>query len=152
MAVIGVIICPITSGDTALRAARLMIQDDRDINNSKKMISLAITLVMMVFIVMLCLLDFSILWNYFSWLNQTLATVVLWTATVFIVKALKKKWYSLITMLPAMFMTVITSSFIMHSKLGLSLDYTASIIIGILVSLLAFGLYLRMMLTSKNEI
>ena len=151
MAVIGVIICPITSGDTALRAARLMIQDDRDINNSKKMISLAITLVMMVFIVMLCLLDFSILWNYFSWLNQTLATVVLWTATVFIVKALKKKWYSLITMLPAMFMTVITTSFIMHSKLGLSLDYTASIIIGILVSLLAFGLYLRMMLISKNE-
>ena len=130
MTVIGVIVCPITSGDTALRAARLMVEDDRGLSRESRRISFVITLVMIVFIIVLCLVDFSVLWNYFSWLNQTLATIVLWTATAFILKVLKKKWYSIVTMLPAMFMTVIVTSFILHSKLGPGLDYNLSLIVG----------------------
>jgi carbon starvation protein CstA len=150
MAIIGVIICPITSGDTALRAARLMVSDDRGIDHNNKLVSIAIALVMMLFIVLLCMLDFSVLWSYFSWLNQSLATIVLWTATVFIVKVVKKKWYSLLTVIPAMFMTVTTVSYILHSTQGLSLDYNVSIIIGIAASVFAFILYLRMILRSKE--
>jgi len=150
MAIIGVIICPITSGDTALRAARLMVSDDRGIDHNNKLASIAIALVMMLFIVLLCMLDFSVLWSYFSWLNQSLATIVLWTATVFIVKVVKKKWYSLLTVIPAMFMTVTTVSYILHSTQGLSLDYNVSIIIGIAASVFAFILYLRMILRSKE--
>ena len=151
MAIIGVIVCPITSGDTAVRAARLMIEDDRNIDHRDKKISVIIVSVMMIFIVILCLIDFSALWNYFSWLNQTLATVVLWTATVFIIKVLNKKWYSLITALPALFMTTIVTSFILHSKLGLSLDYNLSIIIGVVISVLAFVLYLRTLVNAKES-
>ena len=148
LAIIGVVICPITSGDTALRAARLMVEDDRS-REQDKMVSLAIASIIMVFIIMLCMLDFSVLWNYSSWLNQTLATIVLWTATAFILKALHKKWYSLITALPATFMTMIVSSFILHSSQGLSLDYNFSIIAGLLLALLAFVVYLRAVLKTK---
>ncbi|MBO4552346.1 MAG: hypothetical protein J5673_04050, partial [Candidatus Methanomethylophilaceae archaeon] len=151
IAVVGVIVCPITSGDTALRAARLMVEDDRNKGHDEKKISLAIVSVMLIFVIILCLLDFSVLWNYFSWLNQTLATVVLWTATVFILKVLKKKWYSLITMLPAMFMTMIVTSFILHSKLGPSLDHSISVTIGVLVAVFAFILYLRVLINSEES-
>ena len=151
IAVVGVIVCPITSGDTALRAARLMIEDDRNKGHDEKKISLMIVSVMLIFVIVLCLLDFSVLWNYFSWLNQTLATVVLWTATVFILKVLKKKWYSVITMLPAMFMTMIVTSFILHSKLGPSLDHSISVTIGVLVAVLAFILYLRVLIKSEES-
>jgi carbon starvation protein CstA len=148
MAVIGVIICPITSGDTALRAGRLMIEDDRGIGHSKKIVSVAITSVMMLFIVILCCLDFSVLWNYFSWLNQTIATIVLWTATVFIMKVIEKPWYSLITMLPAMFMTMIVTSYIVYSPIGLDWGHGTSLIIGVLTSIVIFVLYLRFLITS----
>jgi carbon starvation protein CstA len=150
IAVIGVVVCPITSGDTALRAARLMVEDDRNCEHGNKRISLAITSVMMVFIILLCLLDFSVLWSYFSWLNQTLATIVLWTATVFIIKVLKKKWYSLVTALPAVFMTAIVTSFILHSNLGLRLDYNVSVMIGVLLAVCAFVLYLRTTIKVKS--
>ena len=151
LAVIGVIVCPITSGDTAVRAARLMIEDDRDFERSKKIVSLAIASVIMVFIIMLCMLDFSVLWNYSSWMNQSIATIVLWTATMFILKALHKKWYSLLTALPAMFMTMIVTSFIMHWNLGFGLDYDLSIIIGLLITLLTFALYLRVVINRKTS-
>ncbi len=150
LAVVGVIICPITSGDTALRAARLMIEDDRDFERSKKMVSLAVASLLMVFIVLLCMLDFSVLWNYSSWLNQTIATIVLWTATMFILKALKKRWYSLITALPAMFMTTIVTSFILHWRQGLGLDYDLSIILGLLITLCTFVVYLRVLINTKS--
>lgn len=150
MAVIGVIVCPITSGDTALRAARLMVEDDRGLSRESRRISFVITLVMIVFIIVLCLVDFSVLWNYFSWLNQTLATIVLWTATAFILKVLKKRWYSIVTLLPAMFMTVIVTSFILHSKLGPGLDYNLSLIVGVLVAVCAFVVYLKAVVSAKD--
>ena len=151
LAVLGVIVCPITSGDTALRAARLMIEDDRHVTKNKKRIAFMITLVMMLFIILLCSLDFTVLWNYFSWLNQTLAAIVLWTATIFIMRSMENKWYSVITMVPAMFMTVVVSSFILHSKLGLNLDYELSVMLGVLLSVVAFVFYLRAFLKFINK-
>lgn len=134
LAVIGVIICPITSGDTALRSSRLMIQDDRNYDSSKIRNGITITAVLMMPIIFLCSIDFSILWNYFSWLNQTLACLVLWTAAVFIISCRKKVKYSLIAALPAVFMTMAVSTFILHSGLGLSLDYGTSIAAGVIIT------------------
>ena len=134
LAVIGVIICPITSGDTALRSSRLMIQDDRNYDSSKIRNGITITAVLMMPIIFLCSIDFSILWNYFSWLNQTLACLVLWTAAVFIISCRKKIKYSLIAALPAVFMTMAVSTFILHSGLGLSLDYGTSIAAGVIIT------------------
>ena len=147
MAVIGVIVCPITSGDTALRAARLMAEDEHGVKEGDMTFSITITAIMMAVIIGLTLIDFTVLWNYFSWLNQTLATIVLWTATVFIIRALGKRKYSFITALPATFMTFIVTSFIFHSKLGLGLGYDISLCIGAFITVVAFVLYLRVLVS-----
>lgn len=151
LAIIGVIICPITSGDTAMRSARLMIQDDRQIHSKNAKTALSLTIVLSFFVVGLCLLDFSILWQYFSWLNQTLACIVLWTATVFLLKTSANRLYSLITALPAMFMTMTVTSFIMHSGQGLSLDYDLSLIIGAFVTVTAMLLYIREFASKRSD-
>ncbi len=144
LAIIGVIICPITTGDTALRAARMMVQDDRGHDTKDIRISVLITLVLTAFIVLLSLLDFSVLWNYFAWMNQTLACVFLWTATIFILKLGKSKLYSLVTALPAMFMMMVVISFILFSPTqGLGLDHGISIIIAAVFTAIAVAAYIR---------
>ena len=143
LAVIGVIVCPITSGDTALRSARMMVQDDRGLDPTNLNATLALTLLLSVFVVGLCLLDFSILWQYFSWLNQTLACIVLWTATVFILKTFHKRLYSLITALPAMFMTMVVTSFIVSTGQGLGLGHAIGIYAGAAVTVVSVVLYVR---------
>jgi len=151
LAVIGVIICPITSGDTALRSARLMIQDDQGKHSRSKRESLNLTLFLSVFIIALCMMDFSVLWQYFSWLNQTLACIVLWTATVFILKTATNRLYSLMTAFPALFMTMTVISFILHSGQGLGLDYTVSLMIGAFITVAAGVLYIRAFVSNKQE-
>ena len=143
LAIIGVIICPITSGDTALRSARMMVQDDRGYDTRDARINVAITLILTAFIVLLTMLDFSVLWNYFSWMNQTLACVVLWAATIFILGLGKNRLYSLVTAIPAIFMMMVTVSFIMHSTQGLGLDYGVSILIAALATTVATAVYIR---------
>ena len=142
LAVIGVLICPITSGDTALRSARMMIQDDRELDKSDRGKMVLVTLIMFAFIAIMCTLDFSILWNYFSWLNQTLAAIVLWTATAFLFTTTKKR-YTLITALPALFMTMVVTSFIFHSNLGLGLDDSIAMPLGGIVTAIMAVVYLR---------
>ena len=150
LAVIGVIICPITSGDTALRSSRLMIQDDRNYDSSKIKNGLMITAVLMMPIIFLCSIDFSVLWNYFSWLNQTLACLVLWTATVFIISYRKKAKYALITALPAVFMTMVVSSFILHSRLGLGLDYVTSLAAGAIITTAITMIFVKYFIVDKR--
>ena len=84
IAVLGVVVCPITSGDTAIKAIRLLIQDDRGYDSKVKRIAIGITLVAAFIMIALCLLDFQSLWYYMSWLNQTLACFTLWTCTAFL--------------------------------------------------------------------
>ena len=150
-AVIGVIVCPITSGDTALRSARLMVEDERGMHSRNRGAAMKITLVLSVFVVALCILDFTVLWQYFSWLNQTLACIVLWTATVFLLRTSCNRLYSLITALPALFMTMTTVTYIIHAGQGLSLDYNTSLVIGAFVTLVAGMLYVREFAKSGAE-
>ena len=150
LAILGVIICPITSGDTALRSARMMVQDDRDVDNSNKKTSLIITGVLMAFIFVMSMLDFSVLWNYFSWMNQTLACIVLWTATAFLLKTSENRLYSLIPAIPAMFMTMVTSSFLFHSKQFFGLDYSISMMIATAISVTVMIVYLRALFKARK--
>ena len=144
LAVIGVIICPITTGDTALRSARMMVQDDRGFDTRDMKTTLAITLALTALIVLLTLLDFTVLWNYFSWLNQTLACVVLWTATIFIITLGKNRLYSLVTALPAMFMMMVSITFIMSSSSqGFGLDIAVSITIAAIATAVVTASYIR---------
>ena len=119
LAILGVVAAPITSGDTALRSARLIIAEFLHLeqHSIRKRIYICIP----VFGVTLALLwyniadadGFNVIWNYFGWANQTLAVFTLWTITVYLVRKKKNYW---ITLLPAMFMTAVCLSFLLISK------------------------------------
>lgn len=143
LAVIGVIICPITSGDTALRSTRMIIQDDRGYAPSNRRNSIIITGILIVPIVIYCAADFTVLWNYFSWLNQTLACVMLWVATIFILAFNKRRYMALFTAVPAVFMTMVVSAFILHSNIGLGLDYDLSVMISVLFTVAVILIFVK---------
>ena len=153
LAIIGVIICPITTGDTALRSARMMVQDDRGFDTRDMKTTLVITLVLTALIVLLTMLDFTVLWNYFSWLNQTLACVVLWTATIFILTLGKNRLYSLVTALPAMFMMMVSITFIMSSSSqGFGLDIAVALTIAAIATAVVTASYIRVIRRDLEDI
>ncbi|TYA92112.1 carbon starvation CstA family protein [Seonamhaeicola marinus] len=131
LAVFGVIAAPITSGDTAFRSARLTIADSFNINQSKLVKRLVVTIPLFLVALALTRIDFGIIWRYFGWSNQMLATVVLWAAAVYMKQQNKKAWFILI---PAAFMTAVVTAYILVAPEGFKLDYQLSYTIGILVS------------------
>ncbi len=83
-AIIGVVVLPITSGDTAFRSARLIVADILDFSQKEQLKRLVIAVPLFVIGFVISLSDFGLIWRYFGWANQTLAAVVLWTAAVFV--------------------------------------------------------------------
>lgn len=118
LAILGVVAAPITSGDTAFRSARLIIADLLHFRQDKlwRRIALAVPCFAVANVVMS--IDFSVLWRYFAWANQTLATFTLWAITVWLQRH-KKNFY--IALFPALFMTVICNCYILRAKEGFSL-------------------------------
>ena len=149
LAVIGVVICPITSGDTALRSIRMMVQDDRGIDSKDLKSATIITLIAMSIVILLCLLEFESLWYYSSWINQTIACITLWACTAFILKVARKRYYSLITALPAIFMTMVTVSFIIEWDKGLHLDMQIAYVVAAIVTVILTIIYLRAYMRSE---
>ena len=86
-------------------------------------------------------LDFNVLWRYFSWSNQTLAMISLWVATAFLVREGKRKLTSLITALPAMFMSAVSMTYILMADEGMGLSASAAYPAGIGFALALFALY-----------
>lgn len=133
LAIIGVIACPITSGDTAFRSARLILSEMTGLNQKPIRNRLLITIPLLGLGAVLTQLDFNVLWRYFSWSNQTLAMISLWVATAYLLKKGKNKWFSLMTALPAVFMSAVSATYILMAKegfrLGASIAYPAGIIV-----------------------
>lgn len=138
LALLGVIAAPLTSGDTALRSARLIAADflKYDQKPMSKRLVISIPLFILTFLVLQ--MDFNILWRYFAWCNQTLAVFTLWAITVYLTK--EKRFYG-IALLPAMFMTAVSVSYILMAPEGFHLSQTVSILSGVVVSLASFGLF-----------
>ncbi len=113
LAILGVVAAPITSGDTAFRSARLIIADVFHIEQKTKWKRLAIALPLFSAGVALTFVDFDVVWRYFAWTNQALASVVLWCIVVYLHLEKSNYWVALI---PAVFMTYICASFIFVSK------------------------------------
>ncbi len=141
LAIIGVIACPITSGDTAFRSARLILSEVTGLNQKPVRNRLIITLPLLAAGALLTQLDFNVLWRYFSWSNQTLAMISLWTATAYLVKKAENKYYSLITALPATFMSAVSMTYILMAKEGLSISKTGAYPAGILFALACLVIY-----------
>ncbi|MDG1729615.1 MAG: carbon starvation CstA family protein [Algibacter sp.] len=132
LAVFGVIAAPITSGDTAFRSARLIIADAFNFDQAKLLKRFIITIPIFVIALVITQIDFAIIWRYFGWSNQMLATVVLWAMAVYIKEQGKGYWFILI---PSAFMTAVVTTYILVAPEGFSINYKLSYSVGILASL-----------------
>ena len=138
LAMLGVIACPISSGDTAFRSARLTIADSMNMNQEGIGNRLKIAIPLFAIGFSLNFIDFSIIWRYFAWSNQTLATIVLWTAAVYLVRKEKLHW---IATIPATFMSAVVTTYILQAPEGFKLPAAVSTPIGIVVAVVLFAIF-----------
>ncbi len=134
LALLGVVAAPITSGDTAFRSARLIVADFLKLKQKPVINRLIISIPLFGIGFLLTQIDFSVVWRYFAWSNQTLATIVLWTITVYLVINRKNFW---ITLLPAVFMTSVISVYILLAPEGLNLPGEVSYPAGLFVTVVS---------------
>ena len=142
LAIIGVVVCPISSGDTAFRSARLTIADWFRIDQSNLGKRLAITLPLLLAGALLTQLNFDVIWRYFSWSNQTLAMITLWAAAMYLARHGEKWWHSLICALPATFMSAVSCTYILMAEEGLRLSQGISYPVGAVFAAACMTLYL----------
>lgn len=158
LAILGVVAAPITSGDTAFRSARLIVASALKLNQKPKMNRLYVCLP--IFVVSIAMLawqssnpdGFNVIWQYFGWSNQTLSVFTLWAITVYLVR--KNKPY-VITLLPALFMTGVCSTYLFISKQAFGLQEDLAYYLGILTVIIAmvwFVVWIRKYGEKEREI
>lgn len=132
IAILGVICAPITTGDTAFRCARLIAADFLKIKQNKIKNRILLCLPIFACAIFLMCIDFQILWRYFAWFNQTFSIFTFWAITVWLVKHDKCFWVSLI---PALWMTMVSVTYILVAPEGFQLDELLAKIIGGVVTI-----------------
>lgn len=144
LAMIGVIACPITSGDTAFRSARLTIADWFKIDQKVIKNRLILSVPLLVVGYLISRIDYQVVWRYFSWSNQTLAMIVLWAGFGYICKYAKvaKPISLLMAALPAAFKSAVSCTYILYADAGFKLSTSISYPIGIVFAVVCFGIYL----------
>ncbi len=148
LAILGVVAAPITSGDTAFRSARLTVADLLHYNQKPIKNRLLITVPLFVIGFILTRIDFGVIWRYFAWANQTLAAVVLWTITIYLVQKGKNYW---ITLLPALFMTSVVTTYIFLAPEGFSLGTTISYFLGFAMTAIVLILFIVYFVKNKQS-
>ena len=131
LAVIGVVVCPITSGDTAFRSARLILAETTKLDQKSIRNRIILTVPMLVFGAVMTQIDFNVLWRYFSWSNQSLAMIALWVSTEYLIKTHKNPFASVITAVPASFMTGVCLTYILMADEGFRIPGHTAYPIGI---------------------
>ena len=141
LAVIGVVVCPISSGDTAFRSARLIIADWFHIDQSNFKKRLAVTIPLLAAGALLTQVDFNVVWRYFSWSNQTLAMITLWAAAAYLLRNGEMRWHSLLCALPATFMSGVSCTYILMAEEGFRLSASIAYPVGAAFALACAALY-----------
>ena len=156
LAILGVVACPITSGDTAFRSARLTIADAIGYKQGPVKNRFVIAIPLFAIGLALCFIPFAIIWRYFGWSNQTLATIALWAAAKYLERHGKNFW---IAVIPALFMTVVVTSYIICAPEGFAWVFgnadihvveQIGIVAGIIVSALAGLLFWKTKTAAAN--
>jgi carbon starvation protein CstA len=146
LAMIGVIVCPITTGDTAFRSARLALAEVIKYPQDKLKSRIVLAIPMFVVGIFFTFVDFPILWRYMSFLTQAFAMVTLWACSVYLYQNKKNHW---ITALPAAFMTAVSASYILQAKEGFRLAASLSNVLGLIVAAGSFALFFYKMKTAQ---
>lgn len=135
IAILGVVICPITSGDTAFRSLRLSLADLLKYDQKPVAKRLLVCLPIFVVAFFFCKVDFSTAWNYLGIANQILAALVMWTGAAYLISKGKPHWMCSV---PAAFLTFICTSFLVIAPLGLGLAPIVGYIVGAVVAVPIF--------------
>ena len=140
LAMLGVVAAPITSGDTAFRSARLIIADFLKIEQQSLHRRLMVCIPMFGAAIALLVWQmadakgFNTIWSWFGWSNQTLSVFTLWALTVYLARQQKKY---VVTLVPALFMTVVCSTFLLISNQAFGLSSTVSYVGSVCVFVIA---------------
>ncbi len=140
LAVLGVVAAPITSGDTAFRCARLIAADFMHFKQNKIIKRLVLSCPIFLLSAILMFVKFDILWRYFAWFNQSLSIFTLWSITVWLAKQHKNYFISL---MPALWMTIVCMSYILIAPEGFGLEPMLGYVISGAIALLFLGLFIR---------
>lgn len=146
LAVLGVVAAPITSGDTAFRSARLIAADFMHYKQNKLYKRLLLSVPLFVLSGVLMVVNFDILWRYFAWFNQTLAAITLWAITIWLTRRSltehRQPYAFLISLVPALWMTLICSTYILIAPEGFQLNHMVSYTLGGLITLTTLVYYI----------
>ncbi len=151
LAMLGVIACPITSGDTAYRSARLTIADWFKIDQKDWKKRLVLTIPLLGAGAIICQVDYSIIWRYFSWANQTLAMIALWAAAMYLLENKRNYW---ICAIPATFMSGVSMTYfvaapeclgLLWKPMGLSFEvyYPIALVVGLICAVGFLAIFLK---------
>jgi carbon starvation protein CstA len=140
LAVLGVVAAPITSGDTAFRCARLIAADFLRIKQDKIIKRLLLCAPLFAISVVLMFVDFQILWRYFAWFNQSLSVLTLWAITVWLAKN-RKFFY--VTLIPALWMTMVCTTYILVAPEGFQLSAMSGNMLGGAITFTTLVLFVR---------
>ncbi len=147
IALLGVIVLPITSGDTALRSLRLAISESFHLDQTSKAKRLGLAAVIFVLVAVILVFaksnanGFNILWRYFAWSNQTLSLFAFLGISVWMFENGRAKfvWMPLI---PGAWYAFVTVTYIVNAKIGFNVPWTAAYVIGVAAAAVYVGLIL----------
>ncbi len=146
LTIIGVVICPVTSGDTALRSSRITIADELHLNHEKIIPRLKVAIPLFLVAFALTFVDFSLIWRYFAVSQLIMATVLLYVASAYLIN--KKKPY-IIALLPAIVCTLIAIGYILQAPEGLRLPSMVANVISVIATAIITVIFLK---KSKSSI
>lgn len=115
IAILGVVVCPITSGDTAFRSARMTIFDWFKLDEKKINVRLSVAVPLLLIGYGISFINYNVVWRYFSWSNQTLAMIVLWAAAVYLATNYDNTLGCWIAAIPATFMSAVSITYLMYA-------------------------------------
>ncbi|MEG6584812.1 carbon starvation CstA family protein [Dendrosporobacter sp. 1207_IL3150] len=149
LAILGVVVLPITSGDTAFRGARLLIADYLNMDQAQMVSRLKISVPLFVVGFLISTIDFNFIWRYFSWANQTTAMIMLWAAASFLYQEKKLHW---IASIPAAFMTAVSMTYILQAPEGFGLPTKISYPGGLAITAVIVITYIRYITNLKPTV
>ena len=140
LTIIGVVICPITSGDTALRSSRITIADELNLNHEKIASRLKVAVPLFLVAFGLTFVDFSLIWRYFAWSQLIVATIVLYAASAYLKKTEK---HYIVSLLTAIDCTLIAFGYILQAPEGLRLPSMLSNVISVIATAITTVIFLK---------
>ncbi|MFC3038754.1 carbon starvation protein A [Virgibacillus xinjiangensis] len=151
LAIMGIVILPITTGDTALRSSRMMLAELLSqltkTDMTKKWALGLLIIPVAVPALFLSMIDYNFLWRYVGWSNQVVATVMLWTGAMYLLKNHKFHW---ICSIPALFMTAVVSTYVFYAPEGFHMDYGISMILGSIIWVIVAAWFVRQLFKQKS--